>query len=87
MDTETFDRVYGGAVKNISSLEEIEERESRIEKNKADTKLKEQQLTLQQKQQETNSLVAIGGLTLGGILVVVLAIYLLAKLRKTKNVK
>ena len=49
MDEETFDRVYGGAVKNMSSLEENEEHKSRTEKNKADTKLKEQQLALQQK--------------------------------------
>mgnify|MGYP000407081602 CR=1 FL=1 len=87
MDEETFDRVYGGAVKNMSSLEENEEHKSRTEKNKADTKLKEQQLALQQKQQETNSLIAIGGLTLGSVLVIILAVYLFAKLRKTKRAK
>lgn len=87
MDEETFDRVYGGAVKNMSSLEENEEHKSRTEKNKADTKLKEQQLALQQKQQETNSLIAIGGLTLGSMLVIILAVYLFAKLRKTKRAK
>ncbi len=87
MDEETFDRVYGGAVKNMSSLEENEEHKSRTEKNKADTKLKEQQLALQQKQQETNSLIAIGGLTLGSMLVIILAVYLFAKLRKIKRAK
>jgi hypothetical protein len=87
VDEETFDRVYGGAVKNMSSLEENEEHKSRTEKNKADTKLKEQQLALQQKQQETNSLIAIGGLTLGSVLVIILAVYLFAKLRKTKRAK
>ena len=87
MDEETFDRVYGGAVKNMSSLEENEDHKSRTEKNKADTKLKEQQLALQQKQQETNSLIAIGGLTLGSVLVIILAVYLFAKLRKTKRAK
>ena len=87
MDEETFDRVYGGAVKNMSSLEENEEQKIRTEKNKADTKLKEQQLALQQKQQETNSLIAIGGLTLGSMLVIILAVYLFAKLRKIKRAK
>jgi hypothetical protein len=87
VDEETFDRVYGGAVKNMSSLEENEEHKSRTEKNKADTKLKEQQLALQQKQQETNSLIAIGGLTLGSMLVIILAVYLFAKLRKIKRAK
>lgn len=87
MDEETFDRVFGGATKNMSRSGNFEESESRIENNKADTKLKEQQLTLRQKQQETNSLMVIGGLALGSVLVVILAVYLFAKLRKTKNVK
>lgn len=49
MDEETFDRVFGGATKNMSRSDNFEESESRIENNKADTKLKEQQLTLRQK--------------------------------------
>ena len=85
MDEETFDRVYGGAVKNMSSLEENEEHKSCTEKNKADTKLKEQQLALQQKQQETNSLIAIGGLTLGSVLVIILAVYLVCKITQNKK--
>jgi len=87
VDEETFDRVFGGATKNTSGSYDPEESESRIENNKADTKLKEQQLALQQKQQETNSLIAIGGLTLGSMLVIILAVYLFAKLRKTKRAK
>lgn len=42
-------------------------------------KLQQEQLQLQQQQQTTNQQLVIGGLVLGGILVLSIAIYLLAK--------
>lgn len=48
-------------------------------------KLEQQKLQLQQQKQDTNQQLVIGGLVLGGILVISIAIYLSAKTFKKKK--
>lgn len=85
MTEEKFNQVYGPAVSNISSQQDITEQESRIEKNQADIKIQQQNLELQQQQQDTQHLMVVGGLAISGVLVLIVAIYLFAKLRRKKT--
>lgn len=85
MTQEEYDRTYGPAVDNLSSQEDLDEQQSRIDKNNADTKLQQQQIELQQQQQDTQHLMVVGGLALGGVLVLVLIAYLIMKLNNNRK--
>ena len=85
MTQEKFDRIYGPAIDNISSQEDINEQQSRIDKNTADIKAQQQQIALQQQQQDTQHLLVIGGLTIAGVAVAIIAAYLFIKLLRSKN--
>lgn len=53
-----------------------------IQKQNADSR--KQEIQLQQQQQQTTNTMIVGGLAIGGILVIVVSIYLLSKVFKKK---
>lgn len=62
-----------------------QEKQNNLEQEKL--KVRQEQLQLQQQQQHTNQQLVIGGLVLGGILVLSIAIYLLMKTFKRDRKK
>lgn len=73
-----------GEAQERNAQQAQKEKENNLEQEKL--KVQQQQLQLQQQQQNTNQQLVIGGLVLGSILVLSIAIYLLFKtFRKDKK--
>jgi hypothetical protein len=62
-----------------------EQEQQKIDIQKQNTDLRKQEIQLQQQQQQTNNTMIIGGLAIGGVLVIVVSIYLLSKVFKKKK--
>ncbi|HSE29207.1 MAG TPA: hypothetical protein VLA77_01320 [Candidatus Saccharimonadales bacterium] len=85
MTQEELNSVTNGIQKNQERLsnEAQQDKDRNLEQQKLE--LQQQQLNLQQQQQNTNQQLVIGGLILGGILVLSIAVYLLVKTFKTNK--
>jgi len=70
--------IYESAVENAQEQQKID-----IQKQNND--LRKQEIQLQQQQLQTNTMLAVGGLAIAGILVLVVSFYILSKVFKRKN--
>lgn len=82
---EDYDRLVGRT--EVASGETQAERAKQLEIERQRVDIEKQQLQLTQQKQDTQRLLVIGGLSLGGILVLVISIYLLVKAFKRKSKK
>ena len=62
-----------------------EQEQQKIDIQKQNTDLRKQEIQLKQQQQQATNTMTIGGLVIGGVLVLVVSIYLLSKVFKKKK--
>lgn len=87
MDQNKFNQIYGDAIDNIRSQEEIDEQSSRTEKNIAEAKAQQQQVALQERKQDFNEKLLTGSFILMGVIVVtVCTVIVLKAIRRNDRV-
>ena len=85
MDQNKFNQIYGDAIDNIRSQEEIDEQSSRTEKNIAEAKAQQQQVALQQQKQDFNEKILTGGFILMSVIVVTVCTVIILKTFRRKD--
>lgn len=84
-DAQSANSVVESWSKGQERIDRLKEEEANQKVEQQKVELQKQEVQIQQQQQDTYQILVVGGLGIGVVLTIVLAIFLLAKIFRSKN--
>lgn len=84
-DAQSANNVVESWSKGQERIDRLKEEEANQKVEQQKVELQKQEVQIQQQQQDTYQILVVGGLGIGVVLTIVLAIFLLAKIFRSKN--